>query len=89
MVGKKHHRGVRRKKKMKALDKYVIFSITMLVLFTVAQLVVICKTGVEASALTACFFSVFGGEILTCGLIKVFKLKNIPCKEESEEEVNG
>lgn len=79
-----------RKKKLKALDRYVIFSIVILILYTIAQLVVLIKTGVEASALTTCFFSVFGGEILTCGLIKIFKLKGCEKeKKESEEEVNG
>lgn len=91
MPGKKRRKTVRQKKKMKALDKYVIFSIALLILFTVAQFYVLIKTGVEASALTTCFFSVFGGEILTCGLIKIFKLKGSEKEktEESEEEVNG
>ena len=76
----------RHKKKMKALDKYVVFSLVALIVYTIAQLAVVVKTGVEASALTACFFGVFGGEILTCGLIKIFKLKDD--KKESEDETN-
>lgn len=65
-----------------SLTYYVVFSITVLVVFTVASLVILLKTGLEAPTLTTCFFGVFGGEILTCGLIKIFKLKET--KKEGE-----
>ncbi len=70
------------KKETSSLTYYVVFSITVLVVFTVASLVILLKTGLEAPTLTTCFFGVFGGEILTCGLIKIFKLKET--KKEGE-----
>ena len=77
--------GIKKKKKrISALDKYVIFSFTVLLIYTVAQTIVTIKTGVESSTLTTCFFAVFGGEVLMCALIKRLKLKN-ESKNESEE----
>ncbi len=72
---------MRKRKKISALDRYVIFSIAVLLLYTVAQTIVTIKTGVESSTLTTCFFTVFGGEILMCAMIKRLKLKN----EKGEE----
>lgn len=59
----------------KSLTKYVCFSITVLILYTIATLIILCLTGYTDSTLTGCFFGVFGGEILTCAVIKIFKLK--------------
>ena len=75
----------KKKKKVSGLDKYVIFSFAAIVIYTIAQTVVTIKTGVESSTLTTCFFSVFGGEVLMCALIKRLKLKNESKKNESEE----
>ncbi|MCM1561508.1 MAG: hypothetical protein NC123_18530 [Butyrivibrio sp.] len=72
-----------KKKRTGALDKYVIFSITILLIYTAAQTIVTLKTGTESTTLTTCFFSVFGGEILMCALIKKWKLKDV--KTEREE----
>lgn len=61
-------------KKLNGLDKYVIFSITLLLLFTIAEFALSEKTGTH-DTLTTCFFACFGGEILSCALIKIFKLR--------------
>lgn len=84
-IQKQEHRRQHKKKKMKGLDKYVIFCFASLMIYTIAQTVVTIKTGVESSTLTTCFFSVFGGEVLLCALIKKFKLKNESKKDESED----
>ena len=55
------------------LASYVIFSIGILLVYTVVSLVLSCF-GVQNDTLTTCIFSTFGGECLTCGVIKVFKL---------------
>lgn len=75
----------KKKRKISGLDKYVIFSFVAILIYTIAQTVVTIKTGVESSTLTTCFFSVFGGEVLMCALIKRLKLKNESKKNESEE----
>lgn len=61
-------------KKLNGLDKYVIFSIALLLIYTIAEMVISDRTGTH-DALTTCFFACFGGEILSCALIKIFKLR--------------
>lgn len=68
------------KRKISALDKYVIFSFTCLIVFTVVIICVQTKTGMTQDTLTTCFFSAFGGELLLCAMIKRLKLK----KEDTE-----
>lgn len=55
------------------LSTYVAFSIAILLIYTVVSLILSCF-GVQNDTLTTCVFGSFGGECLTCGLIKVFKL---------------
>lgn len=74
-------RSKKESKKISALDIYVIFSIAMLVIFCVAEMIVSSITGQTHDTLTTCVYSAFGGEILSCALIKIFKLK-----EENKDE---
>ena len=62
---------MKRSKKLSGLDKYVIFSIVLLIAFTVVEFLM----PITHDTLTTCFFACFGGEILSCALIKIFKLK--------------
>ena len=57
------------------LEHYVVFSLVMVILYTIADFISSCW-GVCHDTLTTCFFGVFGGEVLSCALIKVFKIKN-------------
>ena len=64
------------KKRMSALDKYVIFSFTCLLIFTAIVTVYQFKSDMEFSpTLITCFYSCFGGELLLCAMIKRLKLK--------------
>lgn len=65
----------RHPKKVPSLTKYVVFSIVVLIVYTIAEFIVSTKTGISHENLTTCTFSCFGGEILSCCLIKIFKLK--------------
>lgn len=65
----------RRRKKIPSLTFYVVFSIAVLLVYTITELLIASITGTPNDTLTTCFFGVFGGEILTCALIKIFKLK--------------
>lgn len=69
------------KKKISALDKYVIFSFTCLIVFTIVIICVQTITGMTQDTITTCFFSAFGGELLLCAMIKRLKLK----KEDTNE----
>ena len=75
------------KKKLSGLDIYVIFSITALIIYTIVSQIMLIKCGMQLDTLTTCFFGFFGGEIVTCALIKIFKLKDKPKQPvESVEE---
>ena len=63
------------KKRLSALDKYVIFSFTCLLIFTVAEIILQAVTGTSQDTLITCFFGCFGGELLLCAMIKRLKLK--------------
>lgn len=73
------------KKKVKGLsdlDKYVIFSFTNVIIFTIVAIIYQFVTGGElSSTLITCFFSLFGGELLMLCMIKRLKLK----KGENDE----
>ena len=62
-------------KKLNGLDKYVIFSIAVLLIYTICEFVCTCYYGFEQMTLTTCVYACFGGEILSCALIKIFKLR--------------
>jgi archaellum biogenesis protein FlaJ (TadC family) len=65
-----------KKKKMKDLDKYVLFSLSAIIIFTIVAVVVQIFTEQElSSTLITCFFSCFGGELLMLAMIKKLKLK--------------
>ena len=63
------------RKKMPAMDKYVIFSIGAILIYTVVAVVLFTFWQVEMDTLTTCFYGFFGGEVFSLALIKVFKLK--------------
>ena len=62
-------------KKPKSLTLYVIFSITAIIAYTIVEQIISTITGISHDTLTSCFYACFGGEILCCALIKIFKLK--------------
>lgn len=62
-------------KKLPALDKYVIFSFSCLLVFTIVMIVIQTITGITQDTLITCFFASFGGELLACAMIKRLKLK--------------
>lgn len=59
----------------RSLTRYVVFSLAMIITYTVIVLVLSCFGITVPEELTTGWYSVFGGEILLCCLIKLFKLK--------------
>lgn len=57
-----------------ALDKYIIFCLVFLVLYTIAHTIIFAVTGLEANVLDTLVYASFSGEMLYCFLIKRFKL---------------
>ena len=63
-------------KKMSALDKYLIFCFTVILLYTTVGIVFQWVTGIELStSLTVGVYGFFGGEITLLAMIKRLKLK--------------
>ena len=63
------------KRRLKTLDNYVLFSLSVLVVYAVVERYLTYKTGISADTLTTCVFGCLGGEVLSCCLIKIFKLR--------------
>ena len=70
----------RTKKKLPALDKYLVFSFAIMLIYALAEFIVSTITGVSHDTLTTCIFAAFGGELLMLCMIKRLKLR----KESSE-----
>ena len=62
-------------RKISDLSKYVIFSLSFVILYTVIEFVASTRTGVMHDTLTTCVYAFFAGEVTVCGLIKIFKIK--------------
>lgn len=60
---------------IKNLTKYVVFSIGIVILYTIAEFVVSTITGCHHEILSGCVYGFFGGELTLCGVIKIFKLR--------------
>lgn len=60
--------------KLHGLDKYVIFSIGVTLIYTVAEFITSTITGISKDTLSTCVYGFFAGEIVVAGLIKIFKL---------------
>lgn len=60
---------------LKDLTKYVAFSIGVVIVYTIAEFVLSTITGISHDVLTGCVYGFFAGEIVLCGMIKIFKLK--------------
>lgn len=62
-------------KKSSKLKYFVIFSIAMVVAYTAVCTTLTALTDKDFSSLYLGFLGVFGGEVMSCSLIKIFKLK--------------
>lgn len=67
-------KGMKKSKEIHTLDKYIVFCLVVLVLYTIAHTVIFAVTGQEAKVLDTLVFAAFSGEMLYCFLIKRFKL---------------
>ena len=59
----------------KDLTRYVVFSISFVIVYTIAEFIVSTITGISHDQLTTCVYGFFAGEVVVCGLIKIFKIR--------------
>lgn len=64
-----------KKKRLNDLDKFIIFSFMVMIVYTICEFTVSTITGTSHDTLTTCLYAAFGGELLICALIKRFKLQ--------------
>lgn len=60
---------------IKDLTKYVIFSITVVIIYTIAEFIVSTITGIQHDTLSTCVYGFFGGELVLLAMIKIFKIR--------------
>lgn len=66
---------VGRHKRIKSLTKFVVFSIAILIIYTIAEFTFAITRDTAHDTLTTCFYTCFGSEMLSCAVIKIFKLR--------------
>lgn len=79
----------KKRRKLPALDKYVIFALSCVIIFTVVILVLFARTGDEPTALVTCFFACMGGELLSLALIKRLKLRQEKRDDEHVDNIDS
>ena len=60
---------------IKDLTKYVLFSIGVVLIYTLAEFIVSTITGIHHEVLSGCVYAFFGGELVITAMIKIFKLR--------------
>ena len=60
---------------MKTLTKFVLFSFAVVLLYSIAEFASSIVFNISHDVLTGCIYGFFGTEIVSCGFIKIFKIK--------------
>lgn len=67
--------GRHKRRKVDGLTKYVVFSISFTILYTVMEFIFSILTGVSHDILSGCVYGFFAGELVITGILKIFKLR--------------
>lgn len=65
----------KKSKRISGLDKYIIFSFSVLIIYSIFEFVFSILTDTPHDTLTVALYGAFGGELLLCAVIKKYKLK--------------
>ena len=68
------------------LANYIVFSIAVILIYSIAEFIFSTITGVSHETLTTCVYAFFGTEIASCAFIKVYKIKHT---DSDESEVSN
>ena len=60
---------------IKNLTKYVVFSISVVIIYTIAEFILSTVTGISHDTLTVAVYGFFGGELVLLAMIKIFKIR--------------
>lgn len=72
--------------KKDTLTEYLIFSFSVVLIYTVAEFVTSTITGVSHDTVTTCIFAFFGTEIGACAFIRIAGRKAKDGQESAEKE---
>ena len=61
---------------LRKADIYLIISISLMIIYTIVDRIILVTTRLSNDTLTTCFFTAFGTEIASCCIIKVFNIRN-------------
>ena len=78
-----------RHRRTPSLTKYVVFSISITVLYTIAEFIFSTVTHEHHDVLTEWVYKFFAGEVIFCALIKIFKLAPASNIKQKLEEMVG
>lgn len=67
--------GRHKRKKTDNLTKYVVFSISFAILYTIMEFIFSILTGVSHDVLSGCVYGFFCGELVVTGVLKITKRK--------------
>lgn len=71
------------------LANYIVFSIVIIIIYSIAEFIFSTITGISHETLTTCVYAFFGTEIASCAFIKVYKIKKeTDTVDFDESEVN-
>lgn len=65
------------KVKLAKLTKFIIFSIVIIIVYSVVEFIFSIMTGISHDTLTTCVYAFFGTELVSCALIKIFNILKI------------
>lgn len=63
--------------KLAKLTKFILFSIIVILIYSVAEFICSVTTGITHDTLTQCIFAFFGTELVGCTLVKIFNIMKI------------
>lgn len=72
--------------KLHSLTIYVVFSIAFVIFYSAVEFIISTLTGISHDTLTTCVYAFFAGEVVTAGLIKIFKPKE---KKNEGDDFHG
>lgn len=65
------------KKKLATLTKFIVFSVSVVLIYTICEFIYSIRTGISHDTLSTCVYAFFGTELASCTLIKVFNILKI------------
>lgn len=60
--------------KLAKLTKFILFSIAIIIVYSVVEFIFSITTGITHDTLTTCVFAFFGTELVGCTLVKIFNI---------------